>query len=394
VSNEIATLSLVLQTPGALPPLIWGDFGIGKTQRVLGLAAALGWDVEMLRPAERGEGAFGVVPVPSEDRSVLLYPMPEWAARLADSEAPGLVFLDEVSSTPPALQPAIMGLALDGMVAGKRLPAHVRRAAAANPVDQAAGGWDLAPALANRFVHIGWPAPAADAWVGWLSGNGSPDEPISLDLAAFSREYANARALGAAFIRSHPGALHEEVARVLGRTPPAFATPRTWECALRLLAATRACQRHDLYPALAQGCLGPSVALEGSGGGQGAWLVWLSEADLPDPEALLADAGALEHDPRRPDRTFAALLAVAEAALATQSVAGAKLSPAQRGRRWEAAFKVMQRGLDLKAGKDTVLLPSRVLTNRSRRPAVNLRECPAARAVCDVLVGFLDLVEG
>src|SRR5215472_14459351 len=70
-------LTLCLQTPGCLPPLIWGDFGIGKTTITQSLAAALDWDVEILRPAERGEGALGVVPIPSEDRSVLHYPLPD-----------------------------------------------------------------------------------------------------------------------------------------------------------------------------------------------------------------------------------------------------------------------------------------------------------------------------
>jgi hypothetical protein len=394
VSDEIASLSLVLQTPGCLPPLIWGDFGIGKTRRILDLAEHLGWAVEMLRPAERGEGAFGVVPVPSADQSVLNYPMPAWAYRMVEEGRDALVFLDEVSSTPPALQPAIMGLALDGMIAGKRLPPCVRRCAAANPVDQAAGGWDLAPALANRFVHMAWPSPEPAAWSAWLMGHGGQDGAVRLDPVAWEKEYANARALGAAFTRSFPAALHEDVGKVLGRTPPAYATPRTWESALRLLASCRAARRPELYPALAQGCLGPSVALEGSGdAGQGAWLVWLADADLPDPEALLADPGLLEDDPIRPDRTFATLLAVSEAGLATQGVDGKKLSPLRRAQRWEAAFQVLRRGLDLKLGKDVVLLPARSLASRARRPQVDLAKCPAARQVCGVLCEFMQIWE-
>src|SRR5262249_15965957 len=147
-----------LQTPGALPALIWGAPGVGKTARINALAEALGWDSEMLRPGERGEGALGVVPVPSEDRKVLHYPLPDWAARLARAGGGAVPFPDEIGSCAPALQPAIMGLALDGIIAGQKLPAHVRRIAAANPIDQAAGGWELAPALSNRFIHLTWEA--------------------------------------------------------------------------------------------------------------------------------------------------------------------------------------------------------------------------------------------
>src|SRR6516162_2932417 len=184
VMNETRILSLCLQTPGCLPPLFWGDFGTGKSQRFAQVADKLGYDTEILRPAERGEGALGVVPVPSEDRKVLHYPLPDWAARLAASDKPALVFLDEMSSTPPALQPAIMGLALDGVIAGQRLPARVRRAGAANPTDQAAGGWDLSPALANRFIHLTWSSPSADEWTAWLTGNDDGAGVVHLDVEA------------------------------------------------------------------------------------------------------------------------------------------------------------------------------------------------------------------
>ena len=85
MSNELRAVSLALQTPGCLPPLLWGDFGTGKTARSIQLAAKLGWDIEILRPAERGEGALGVVPVPSEDRKVLHYPLPDWAMPISTS---------------------------------------------------------------------------------------------------------------------------------------------------------------------------------------------------------------------------------------------------------------------------------------------------------------------
>ncbi len=377
--NEIATLRLILQTEGSLPALIWGDFGVGKTSRIVQLAHSLGMDVEILRPAERGEGALGVVPVPSEDRKVLNYPLPDWAARLASGERQGLLFLDEVSSTPPALQPAIMGLLLDGVIAGQRLPASVKRVAAANPVDQAAGGWDLAPALANRVVHLHWGCPSPSEWGDWL-----------MSLPGESSSWAKARSLAAAFVRAHPQCLHEDVAKVLGRTPPAYATPRTWETATRLLAACMETSQMALYPGLAQGALGPAVALEGAEGDPaGAWLVWLKDNDLPDPETLLKDPDQFEHDPRRPDRTYATLLAVAEAGLATTN--GRRLSEATRSTRWNQAWEVMKRGLDADIGKDVVLLPCRRLVNAKGRPAG--RPGPAAQVVAEELVLLLDHVE-
>ncbi len=398
MTTPIRQLSLCLQTPGCLPVLMWGDFGIGKTSQTLALADALGWDCELLRPAERGEGALGVVPVPSEDRKVLHYPMPDWAARLAASERPSLLFLDEISSCPPALQPAIMGLALDGIIAGQRLPERVKRVAAGNPTEQAAGGWELAPALANRFVHLTWPAPKADEWTAWLTGNSTSSSVTRLDLDAFEAEWGKAKALGAAFIRSHPMSLHEDMSKTLGRTPPAFATPRSWETALRLLAACRASGSMDIYPALAEGSLGPTVAMQGVGGDPaGSWLVWLRDNDLPDPEDLLASPRLLKdiHDPKRPDRTFATLLAVAEAGLAT--VNGNKLTTPQRWERWQQAFAVLKVGLDMDLGKDVVLLPARALVRADRRPDVKWQDQqkdPPSQQVCRILQVFNDMIVG
>jgi len=75
MSHDIDMLRLCLTTPGALTPVVVGAPGIGKSQRVKALATSLGWDCEVLSPGERGEGAFGVVPVPNGD-GYLLYPGP------------------------------------------------------------------------------------------------------------------------------------------------------------------------------------------------------------------------------------------------------------------------------------------------------------------------------
>lgn len=391
--NEASALSLCLQTPGCLPPFLLGKPGSGKTSVMGQMAAGFNWIFELLRPGERGEGAFGVVPVPSEDRRLLHYPMPDWAHAMIADGRDGLILIDEATSIPPALQPAVRGLALDGIIGSHKLPLRIRRCAAGTPVDQAAGGWDMAPDLANRWVYLEWPDPKADQWCAWLSGQSDATGGVRLDLNEWEVQWGQAKALGMAFIRSHPSALSEDIDKISGRSPMAYATPRTWECALRLLAACRASARMDFYPLLAQGSIGPAVALEGNGDAAGAWLVWLRDNDLPDPEDLLKDPGQFEHDPKRPDRTFATLLAVAEAGLAT--VNGKKLSDKARAERWEAAWAIMDRGLGMKIGKDTVLLPCKVLVDRQRRPNLKVwGSGPCAQKVSAILRDFIEeLVE-
>ena len=48
----------------------------------------------------------------------------------------------------------MLTVALERMVGRTKLPDAVRIVAAANPPDRAAGGVDLTPPMANRFLHI------------------------------------------------------------------------------------------------------------------------------------------------------------------------------------------------------------------------------------------------
>ena len=80
---------------------------------------------------------------------------PDWAVRLARTGR-GLLFFDELSSAPPAVQAALLRVVLERRVGSLQLPEHVRIVAAANPPASAADGWHLSPPLANRFVHLHW----------------------------------------------------------------------------------------------------------------------------------------------------------------------------------------------------------------------------------------------
>jgi hypothetical protein len=91
----------------------------------------------------------------------------------------------------------------------------------------------------------------------------------------------------------------------------AWPSPRTWDMAARLLAAAEATPLTDgVVAALVRGCVGPGPATE--------LLTWLIEADLPDPEAALADPDGFVL-PARGDRAYAALSSVAAAVAATPS---------------------------------------------------------------------------
>jgi hypothetical protein len=88
----------------------------------------------------------------------------------------------------------------------------------------------------------------------------------------------------------------------------AWPSPRTWDMAARLLAAAESAGVDELVgPLLLRGCVGVGVGVE--------FATWLAEADLPDPEAVLADPESFVL-PVRGDRAYAALSSVAAAVAA------------------------------------------------------------------------------
>ena len=92
------------------------------------------------------------------DGAVQMAP-PLWARRLA-AAGHGLLFLDELTTAPPAVQAAMLRVVLERVVGDLSLPEAVRVVAAANPPEEAADGWQLSAPLANRLVHLDWPVEA------------------------------------------------------------------------------------------------------------------------------------------------------------------------------------------------------------------------------------------
>ncbi|MGH9114822.1 MAG: AAA family ATPase, partial [Acidimicrobiales bacterium] len=89
-------------------------------------------------------------------------------------------------------------------------------------------------------------------------------------------------------------------------------SPRTWDMTARLLAAAESAGASELATSiLARGAVGPGPGVE--------LLTWLAEADLPDPEVVLADPESFVL-PDRGDRAYAALASIA-AAVATEPTA-------------------------------------------------------------------------
>jgi hypothetical protein len=296
--------ALALAAAANLPVLLWGQPGIGKSSTLVQLARGLDLPLETVIASVHDPSDFAGLPVVGADpavRGVAMAP-PDWAVRLHQA-GHGLLFLDEISSAPPAVQAALLRVVLERHVGSLALPPSVRIVAAANPPGSAADGWQLAPPLANRFVHLAW-THDPDVVVRGLGGTWPHVSLPSLDPSRLEASVARARAAVCAFLTVRPDYTHR-MPKSAAERAGAWPSPRTWEMALRLLAFGYASDADMEAVAIAiRGSVGDGAGLE--------LMAFLERRDLPDPEAVLADPGAAEL-PERGDLVHATLAAVVDA---------------------------------------------------------------------------------
>ncbi|AYF76904.1 AAA family ATPase [Nocardia yunnanensis] len=332
--------ALTLAVAADLPVLLWGEPGIGKTAALTQLAESLDLPLTTVIASVHEPSDFSGLPIIGDDPAVQGVPMapPDWAVRLVRAGR-GLLFLDELSTAPPAVQAALLRLVLERRIGSLRLPAGVRIVAAANPRASAADGWELSPPLANRFVHLQW-THDHEVVVRGLGGTWPQATLPALDPGKLTTAVAFARRAVCELLTGRPALVHQ-LPTGETRRGGAWPSPRSWEMTMRLLAFALAADADpDVLSMLVRGTVGDGPGFE--------LLTCVDRLDLPDPETLLADPAAAVL-PERGDLRQVVLDAV---------VAAVRRRPERA--RWDAAWALLVRAVETGA-PDLVVVPATTL---------------------------------
>uniref|UniRef100_UPI003CC6A0E7 AAA family ATPase n=1 Tax=Streptomyces bobili TaxID=67280 RepID=UPI003CC6A0E7 len=334
--------ALTLAVAADLPVLLWGEPGIGKTAALTQLAESLDLPLTTVIASVHEPSDFSGLPVVGDDPAVHGVPMapPDWAVRLVRAGR-GLLFLDELSTAPPAVQAALLRLVLERRVGALRLPPGVRIVAAANPRSSAADGWELSPPLANRFVHLQW-THDHDVVVRGLGGTWPRATLPRLDPGKVREAVDFARRAVCGLLSARPTLVHR-LPSGEARRGGAWPSPRSWDMTLTLIAfATAAGSSREVLSLLVRGAVGDGPGLE--------LLAGLDRMDLPDPEAVLADPMGVDL-PERGDLRQAVLDGAVDAV---------RKRPDKS--RWDAAWTLLVRAAETGA-PDLVVVPATTLAS-------------------------------
>jgi hypothetical protein len=316
---EASYRALAVCLAARVPVILWGPPGQGKTSVIRAIAEYQSRHLEILLASIREPQDFAGLPVIADGAAKLV--APDWAQRLSNVQD-GILFTDEVNTAPPSVQAALLRVSLDKVAGDCDLGQDTSVVAAANPPEQAADGWDLAPPLANRFCHLPWDLPTEVVRNGFAGR--WPTYEVKIPSAAdVERSGTRERVRVAGFLAVRPD-LTTVIPGSAAEQGRAFPTPRSWEMTAILSGwadATR--QSEGVRRLLVRGCIGPGASAE--------YLTYRDNLDLPDPEDVLANPDRFVI-PGRADQIYvlgAGVLAVVRANLTPQ--------------RWDDAGRVFER---------------------------------------------------
>ena len=256
-----------------LPALVWGEPGEGKTSFVYWVSR--GRPVCVLVGSTHDPTDFSGLPVADRDNETghrrVVFAEPHFVREVSND---GVLFLDELTTSPPLVQGVMLRLVLERSCGSYRLPDRVRVVSAANPPSSGSSvSFALHHALANRFIHIEWEMPVRTYTTALREGwdavyNGT--QLVEPDLERFVFEKKRAQLIVSAYLDSHPTSFRGKPGDGKGVLSYAFPSPRTWDFVSSLVAGARLGGFPDkVLSNCVCGCVGPEEALK-------FWKYWKS----------------------------------------------------------------------------------------------------------------------
>jgi MoxR-like ATPase len=298
-----------------LPLVLRGEPGTAKTATMAQIARDLGMFLYVFIGSVREPQDILGLPFPAKDkyeRVITQVAAPGWGVQLGEKPR-AILFLDELSCNAPAMQAAMLRVVNERFMGDQPLGEGVRIIAAMNETVDAAGGWDLAAPMANRFGHIVWPAPSADELSSYLvrlgsgrieqarlqpSGDGEATEQRVLEL--WPEALQRSSVLVASFLKARQELAHQKPDAHSDASSQAWPSARSWELATRALASA---EIFGFDAELSERFMGAFVGT----GAVAEYAQWRRTADLPDPADILDNKVSWKHNPARLDLTFAVL---------------------------------------------------------------------------------------
>lgn len=287
------------------PTLFWGLSGVGKTSALEALSNALARTFIPLIGSNMAPEDSGGYPFPDKNGFIRRLP-PMWAKQAEDGN--GLIFTDEVTNVPSAVQAGLLSIITEGLVGDYRLPKSTLFVGACNPPELCPNAVPLSVAMRARFVHIDWEIDWDNWFAGLRSGCNWAAPSVPVVPSHWEDSLPQFGSLLEAFLRSNPDA---RVKMPIDDETRSFPTLRTWTYLVRCFAAAEACgyewrkERKDpVFAALGTACVGKEHS--------SMFLRYAHQLDLINPEAYLEGEVEYEYE-NRPDANICLLTGLVKA---------------------------------------------------------------------------------
>ncbi|MBP6583288.1 MAG: AAA family ATPase, partial [Chromatiaceae bacterium] len=146
------------------PVMLWGPPGVGKSQMVAQIAARHGTPMIDIRLSQMEPSDLRGIPFRVGNK--VEWAIPALLPNLEYHGPSGILFLDEITSAPPAVSAAAYQLILDRRLGEYEVPEHWAIFAAGNRQGDRGVTYAMPAPLANRFSHFEVDTHLDD-WVAW-----------------------------------------------------------------------------------------------------------------------------------------------------------------------------------------------------------------------------------